>query len=272
MTLEKHTTYDAFMMIAPGIAKIVAAIGVIATGIFVVLPSIYGVSNQLDGYTANPGLIRDYNPVFGNAKSNVTVLEFLDFQCPGCKAFSPVFKQVSEEYKGDVRFVQKMFPLPIHANSEISAQSAMAAAKQGKYFEFGEKLFAYQDTPGLSQRTQEKVATELGLNMDQWNKDKRSKEVAQQILWDKEDARKAVLPLKEGSKETGPVDSTPTVVFIKDNQILYKSNGLSADEFKAKLDALLGKAPAKAPISEAVTDPTKADLPATPAKIEGEQK
>jgi protein-disulfide isomerase len=262
MTIEKHTTYDAFLMIAPGLAKIVAVVGIVATGIFVVLPNLTGTASNLD-QTSNPGLIRDYNPMYGKKDSNVTVIEFLDFQCPGCKGLSPVAKQIREEYKNEVRFIDKMFPLPIHANSEISAQSAMAAAKQGKYYEFGEKLFAYQDAPGLSQRTQEQVATELGLNMDQWNKDRKSKEVAQQIAWDKVDGKNAVLPLKEGATETGSVDSTPTLVFMKDNKILYKTNGLSNDEFKANLDKLLGKAPtatSETPISD------------TPAKTEEAKK
>ena len=260
MTIEKHTTYDAFLSIAPGLAKIVAIIGIVAAGIFVVLPNITGTSTGLD-QTSNPGLIRDYNPVSGKKDSNITVVEFLDFQCPGCKGLSPVIKQIREEYKNEVRFVDKMYPLPIHANAEISAQSAMAASKQGKYFEFGEKLFAYQDSPGLSQRTQEQVATELGLNMDQWNKDRKSKEIAQQVAWDKVDGRNAVLPLKEGSNESGAVDSTPTLIFMKDNKILYKSNGLSSDEFKTKLDKLLGK-PA------AVSDQApKTDTPAKTQEI-----
>ena len=254
MTIEKHTTYDAFLSIAPGLAKIVAIIGIVAAGIFVVLPNITGTSTGLD-QTSNPGLIRDYNPVFGKTDSSITVVEFLDFQCPGCKALSPVIKQIREEYKNDVRFVDKMYPLPIHANAEISAQSALAAAKQGKYFEYSDKLFAYQDAPGLSQRTQEQVATELGLNMDQWNKDRKSKEIAQQVAWDKVDGRNAVLPLKEGSNETGAVDSTPTIVFMRDNKILYKSNGISSDEFKAKLDKLLGKEPAVTTTKETAPAP-----------------
>jgi len=115
----------------------------------------------------------------------------------------------------------------------------MAAAKQGKYFEFSDKLFAYQDTLGLSQRTQEQVAVEIGLDMNQWNNDRKSKEIEQQIAWDMADGKNAILPLKEGSTETGPIDSTPTLVFMRGDKIMYKTNGLSSDELKANLDRLL---------------------------------
>jgi len=238
MTTEKNSTYDVFLMIAPGLAKIIAVVAIAIVGIFVVLPNLTGTTSKLDESSV-PTLVRDFNPMFGKKDANITVVEFFDFQCPGCKSLSPVIKQVREEYKNEVRFVSKMFPLPMHANSDISAKSAMAAAKQGKYFEFSDKLFAYQDTLGLSQRTQEQVAVEIGLDMNQWNNDRKSKEIEQQIAWDMADGKNAILPLKEGSTETGPIDSTPTLVFMRGDKIMYKTNGLSSDELKANLDRLL---------------------------------
>jgi len=255
---NSNSTSGVLLIILPGIVKTLAIISIVAIGIFGVLRESTGTSDLLADYQFEPSLIRSYNPVFGNKDAKVTVIEFLDFQCPGCGAISPIVDQIREEYKGDVKFVFKMFPLPIHANAEISAQSAMAAAKQGKYFEFGTKLFAYQDNPGLSQITQEKVATELNLNMEQWNKDRKSQEIAKQILFDKTDGYKALLPLKEGEKPTSSVDSTPTFVFIKDGQILYKTNVMSADEFRARLDALLDKQPVAKPEAKVESTPEPA--------------
>jgi protein-disulfide isomerase len=177
--------------------------------------------------------------------------------------------QISEEYKNEVRFVIKMYPLPKHANAEISAESAMAALNQNKFFEFGDKLFAYQDAPGLSSRTQEQVATELNLDMTQWNKDRKSDQITKQIKWDQEDGRRAVLPVSEGSTQTASVDATPTFVFMKDDKILYKSNGMSVDEFRAKLDKLLDKAPKTtdpATSNPAITTPST--TPVVPPTIE----
>jgi len=259
MPKKQETAGDTLLTLLPGITKIISIIGVLATIIFAILPATIGTTQQLEGYTKNPGLIRDYNPVAGKKDSNVTVVEFFDFQCPGCKGIHPVTQQISQEYKDEVRFVYKNFPIAaLHANAEISSLSAMAAAKQGKYFEFGDKLFAYQDNPGLSSRTQEQIAIELGLDMDQWNKDRKSDEIAKQVKWDIQDGKEAILPVSEGSTQTTSVDSTPTFVFIKDDKILYKANGMSADEFRTKLDKVLGK-PAKAEAAPAPTGSATAE-------------
>jgi protein-disulfide isomerase len=250
---RQQSTQDTFLSLLPGITKAISIIGVLATIIFAVLPAAIGTSSQLDGYIPNPGLVRDYNPVSGNKDSNITVVEFFDFQCPGCKGVHPVVQQISDEYKNDVRFVYKNFPLTaIHANAESAAISAMAAAKQGKYFEFADKLYAYQDNPGLSSRTQEQIANEVGLDINQWNTDRKSDEIIKQVQWDLQDGKTAVLPVEEGSSQTTTVDATPTFVFMKDGKILYRANGMSADEFRSRLDKILGR-PAK---SETTPTPT----------------
>ena len=84
----------------------------------------------------------------GARDAKVTIVEYSDFQCPYCAILAPVLKQLLEKYPNDLRLVYRFFPLSSHSNAQISAYAAEAASRQGKFFEFGEFLFANQDQWG----------------------------------------------------------------------------------------------------------------------------
>src|SRR5690554_1690541 len=80
--------------------------------------------------------VESNDPVFGNTKDPlVTIVEFSDFQCPFCSKVVPTVKQIKEEYGDQVRFVFKQLPLAMHAEAKPAAQAALAAGKQGKFWE-----------------------------------------------------------------------------------------------------------------------------------------
>ncbi|HSC86846.1 MAG TPA: thioredoxin domain-containing protein, partial [Polyangiaceae bacterium] len=81
------------------------------------------------------------SPSRGPGDAIITVVEFADFECPACKAASPALDKVLAE-NPDVRFVFKNFPLDMHPNAESAARAAMAADKQGKFWEMHHELFA----------------------------------------------------------------------------------------------------------------------------------
>jgi protein-disulfide isomerase len=74
---------------------------------------------------------------------------------------------VLEKYPKDVKLVIKHFS--IHSFARKSAIAALAAGKQGRFWEFHEKLFANQKE--LSDAKVEKIAQELRLNMEQFKQD-----------------------------------------------------------------------------------------------------
>ncbi len=106
------------------------------------------------------------SPAKGPDDALVTIIEFSDFQCPFCSRVEPTLKQVDDDYKGKVRTVWKNNPLPFHNNAAPAAEAAMAAADQGKFWEFHDKLYA--DQQHLDRPTYEKYAQDLGLNMDKF--------------------------------------------------------------------------------------------------------
>jgi len=93
---------------------------------------------------ANPGLLavdaRD--PAFGPADAKVTVIEFFDFRCPGCKAVAPQYRALMAAHP-DVRFVFKDWPILDRGEdvtSQYAARAAIAAHQQGKYLEVYDAL------------------------------------------------------------------------------------------------------------------------------------
>ena len=59
--------------------------------------------------------------------SDVTVVEFLDFECEGCRAAFPMVEKLRSEYGDRVNFVVRYFPIPSHFNAERAARAVEAA-------------------------------------------------------------------------------------------------------------------------------------------------
>lgn len=119
--------------------------------------------------------------VKGNAESQVTLVEYSDFQCPACGAYQPLVKQLMQEFGDKIQFVYRHFPLSqIHANAEGAAFASEAAGKQGKFWEMHDLLFANQavwSKSPIAGQLFEKYASELGIDLAQFKTDVRSSEV-----------------------------------------------------------------------------------------------
>lgn len=101
--------------------------------------------------------------------SAVTFVEFLDFECEGCRAAFPMVEQLRSEYGDRVNFVIRYFPLQSHFNAERAARAVEAAAQQGKLEPMYKMMYEKQAEWGEQQVPADDVfrgfATELGLDM-----------------------------------------------------------------------------------------------------------
>jgi protein-disulfide isomerase len=104
------------------------------------------------------------DPAIGPADAKVTVVEFFDYRCPGCKA-------VSEEYLAlirahpDVRFVFKEWPILDRGDditSQYAARAALAAHAQGRYVAVHQALMA---EPALDQAAVDRILSENGVDL-----------------------------------------------------------------------------------------------------------
>lgn len=90
--------------------------------------------------------IRTHNPTLGTEQASVTIVAFIDFECPYCQRSYPIFEQVIQKYGPAVRVVFKHFPIPaIHANSMGAAIGGTCAHDQQKFWPYYHKLFTEQN-------------------------------------------------------------------------------------------------------------------------------
>jgi protein-disulfide isomerase len=114
-----------------------------------------------------------YDPVAGNPKGDVTVIEFMDYNCGWCKKS---LAEVASIIEGDsnVRVIFKEFPI-FGANSEFAARAAIASSKQGKYWDMHKALFEH-DGPVTEEVTRQ-IASDLGLDMAKLEADMKDESV-----------------------------------------------------------------------------------------------
>jgi len=130
----------------------------------------------------------DDQPVKGNPNAVVTIVEFTDFECPGCARQHPVLEQIVNEYGNRVRLVVRDFPLSQHANAHKAAEAAEAAREQGKYWEYAAVLFRNQSALGVDKLRQ--YATDLGLDRAKFDASLDSGKLADKVQRDLMEGRK----------------------------------------------------------------------------------
>jgi protein-disulfide isomerase len=84
----------------------------------------------------------------GDEQSEVTVVEFGDYQCPACGVWQQQVKPLVEQSlveTGKAKFVFYDFPLTsVHPNAFLAARAARCAEDQGKFWEYHDELFRQQ--------------------------------------------------------------------------------------------------------------------------------
>jgi protein-disulfide isomerase len=89
----------------------------------------------------------------------VTVELFCDYLCPNCAAARPALRRLLQAHPGQVRLVQRDFPI-VHAESGRVAEAAACAGDQGKLSEMREYLYDRQKT--LTETSVRQEARRLG--------------------------------------------------------------------------------------------------------------
>ncbi|MBI3963689.1 MAG: DsbA family protein [Candidatus Kerfeldbacteria bacterium] len=185
---------------------------------------------------------QDIDPIRGPSTATVTIEEFSDFQCPGCKAAQSDLKQLLEEFPNDVQLVYNDFPLrSIHPNGQPAAEAAMCANDQGKYWEYHDTLFEQQDAWKDMQNPRDtfrQYAQEQGLDLDRFTTCLEQRTFKGTVDRD----------VSDGTRRR--INSTPTF-FINGEQL---TGGIpTIGDWRARLEELGVTA---APAANASTEPT----------------
>ncbi|NOQ62049.1 thioredoxin domain-containing protein [Mycolicibacterium fortuitum] len=160
--------------------------------------------------------------------SDVTFVEFLDFECEGCRAVYPSIEKLRSEYGDRVNFVIRYFPLSSHYNSERAARAVEAASKQGQLEAMYKKMYDSQSQWGEQQTPADGVfqgfAAELGLDLAAFDAAYNDPATLERVRFDVADGRALGL------------QGTPTF-FLNGEQIKPKSY----EDLTTKLDQALAK-------------------------------
>ncbi len=148
---------------------------------------------QLDASFANriEDTVSESNPVKGPADAPVTIIEYSDFECPYCARGANTAARTLQMFPGKVRLAFKNNPLEFHKQALPAAKAALAARKQGKFWEYHDRLFA--NSKKLNDELYTNIAKELELDLERFETDRNSEEIAKQIESDQARAKELKL-------------------------------------------------------------------------------
>ena len=101
----------------------------------------------------------------------------------------PVLEQVLEKNPNQVKLVFKNFPIRNHKFAMPAAVAALAADKQGKFWEFHDLLF--KDYNRLNEQKVKEIAQQLNLDMEKFEKDRKDPRIRAMINRDMAEGNRA---------------------------------------------------------------------------------
>ena len=161
-TLWKYSTFILLGIIVLGVAFFVLP-GKSPTGQVIQQPG----QDLPTEPTAKIQVEIDGDPIKGDKKADITLVEFTDYECPFCqRAFQQSISKLDKYVNdGTLRIVTKDYPLPFHPEAQKAAESAHCARKQGgdaKYYSMHDLLFNEGVVGGVA--TFKDYAKQLGLD------------------------------------------------------------------------------------------------------------
>lgn len=105
------------------------------------------------------------DPSIGPADAKLTIVEFLDYQCPYSGEESAIVRSLTNSYKDSVRFIIRDFPIQaLHPDAVAGAEAAGCAEAQGKFWQMHDRLFALKGR--MTRADIDSAALQSGLDMD----------------------------------------------------------------------------------------------------------
>lgn len=190
------------------------------------------------------------NHIYSKGSTGVTLVEFGDFQCPGCGSFYPIIKQVKDLYKDEITFQFVHFPLSqIHPNAQAAHRAAEAASNQGKFWEMHNLLYENQNSWNTSTNVLpifESYATQLNLDLAKFKTDYASATTNSIIQAD--------IKVGQSKKVTG----TPT--FFLNDKLIEDNNSIASVKLLSEaIDKAIEEKTGKKPTPKNIVEPTASE-------------
>jgi protein-disulfide isomerase len=115
-------------------------------------------------------VVEDRDHIQGPMEAAVTLVEYGDYECPYCGAAYPIIKEVQSRMGERLRFVFRNFPITTsHPHAEQAAETAEAAATQGRFWQMHDLL--YETQRRLRDPDLRDYAERLALDVEQFDKE-----------------------------------------------------------------------------------------------------
>ena len=158
------------------------------------------------------------SPVLGSVDAQITIVEFGDYQCEACYHWfhntrDTLIDNYIETGKAKLIFVDLPF---IGQDSKIAAQASYCAEDQGKYWEYHEILYIFQEGENSGWADRDRLnsfAFSLDMNMDEFNDCMDYSKYAKRVQANYDEA------VKNG------VQGTPTFIIISQDGTIEKFAG-----------------------------------------------
>jgi|GEM_PF-256038 len=173
--------------------------------------------------------------LFGNKDAKITMIVYSDFECPYCKVFDGVAKQIITDYNGQVNWVYRHYPLSFHdplATKEAEASECVAElGGNDKFWEFTNAVYEKTQSGGngLSEDDIYTIAGDIGVNVNGMKSCLSSGKYTEKVKTD----------IAEG--ENAGVTGTPGNIFINNQTGAIKAlhGARSITAFKTAIDEML---------------------------------
>lgn len=125
-------------------------------------------------------IVSQADHIEGEINAPIELVEYGDYQCPHCWRAYPIIKQLQAQLGNRLKFVFRDFPLTkVHSQAKDAAIASQAAALQGKFWPMHDML--YENAKRLNASALKEYAQAIGLDVDQFNKDMQSADLAEQV-------------------------------------------------------------------------------------------
>ncbi len=181
--------------------------------------------------------LRADDHIIGSLRAPIVLVEYADLECPFCKDYHPVVRQIIDDYKGQVAWVYRNFPLSFHLNAQKEAEAAECVADLGgnsKYWKFIDTLYERTTSNGTGFALDKlaPLAKEIGVDQTKFTTCLNSGKFSQKVKND----------LSEGQKIN--VTGTPsTIVMINGTADKTIPGSFSYEDLKSLIEETLAALP-----------------------------
>ncbi|MEA2056378.1 MAG: thioredoxin domain-containing protein [Patescibacteria group bacterium] len=170
----------------------------------------------------------------GAKDGKITIVEYSDYECPFCNKFHPTMLKVMEEYKNDVTWVYRHFPLDaLHQDSRNLAEISECVGKYGgedKFWEFTDLIYEriVDDTKVVEEENALAIVAEIGVS--------KNKVVT---CLENEETVEAVKEDEAGGKKAGISGTPGSIILVKDGDPQLIPGALPYEAIKKTIEELL---------------------------------